>query len=443
MTLSFEYTINIGAGLYPQAIHSKDNLLRIFYLTPEHTVSGLIANPVLGLYANLDFESKGRVSPDDSVALPSIKRVAHYGGYGFWSAEGDHRFVVFMMPTDISKAFIDGSVNFSIDSEVSQMSCSLLNIRGELLNRFRALVTPGTMMELYFTLGSAEEVTLGVFYIDRASVSYPEEKVSVSARNAIGKLLKEQTFDENTTFDAGALIDNMTAIMELAGVENFFVGDSGKAWKLRFEPDVTLLDGLNRVISLLPDWKIDETQNGAVGVAAASDPRFDQPGVYTFERDKTCWSYSIEYDDSDAASKVCVTCKEPENRVYADVPFGKWWVQPAHRTLYVAAADGATTEELTTMAHELAESIAISGRLETFVGIFTPQLTLGDEVHIEASDSSEEVIGTVTAVTHNFGKGGFYTSFTVDSGGRKAKARLSDLIGKASNTPNTNGVEIY
>ena len=46
MTLTFEYTMNIGAGLYPQAIHSKDNLLRIFYLTPEHTVSGLIADPV-------------------------------------------------------------------------------------------------------------------------------------------------------------------------------------------------------------------------------------------------------------------------------------------------------------------------------------------------------------------------------------------------------------
>lgn len=443
MTLTFEYTMNIGAGLYPQAIHSKDNLLRIFYLTPEHTVSGLIANPVLGLYANLDFESKGRVSPDDNVSLPSIKRVAHYGGYGFWSAEGDHRFVMFMMPTDISKALIDGSVSFSIGSEVSQMSCSLLNIRGELLNRFCALVTPGTMLELYFTLGSAEEVTLGIFYIDRASVPYPEEKVSVSARNAIGKLLKEQTFDENTTFEAGALIDNMTAIMELAGVEDFFVGDSGKAWKLRFEPDVTLLDGLNRVISLLPDWKIDETQNGTVGVAAASDPRFDQPGIFYFERDQSCWSYSIEYDDSDAASRVCVTCKEPANKVYAEVPFGKWWVQPAHRTLYVEAADGASLSELTAMAQELAESIAISGRLETFVGIFAPQLTLGDEVHIEAADGSEEVIGTVTDVTHNFGKGGFYTSFTVDSGGRKAKSRLSDLIGKASETPNTNGVEIY
>lgn len=443
MTLTFEYTMNIGAGLSPQAIHSKDNLLRIFYLTPQHTVSGLVADPVLGLYADLDFESKGRVSPDDNVSLPSIKRVAHYGGYGFWSAEGDHRFVMFMMPTDISKALIDGSVSFSIGSEVSQMSCSLINIRGELLNRFRALVTPGTMMELYFTLGSAQEVTLGIFYIDRASVSYPDEKVSVSARNAIGKLLKEQTFDEHTDFPEGALIDNMTAIMELAGVEDYFIGDSGKAWRLRFEPDVTLLDGLNRIISLLPGWKIDETQNGTVGVAAATDPRFDQPGTFTFERDKTCWSYSIEFDDSDAASKVCVTCKEPENRIYKDVPFGKWWVQPSHRTLYVEAAEGASLTELNRMAQELADSLAISGRLETFVGIFTPQLTLGDEVHIAAAGTSDELVGTVTAVTHNFGKSGFYTSFTVDSGGRKSKSRLSELIGKASAKPNTNGVEIY
>jgi hypothetical protein len=95
------------------------------------------------------------------------------------------------------------------------------------------------------------------------------------------------------------------------------------------------------------------------------------------------------------------------------------------------------------MANELAESLSISGRLESFVGVFTPQLTLGDEAHIIDENGDEEVIGTITDVTHNFGKGGFYTTFTVDSGGRKAKARLSDLIGKASNTPNTNGVEIY
>jgi hypothetical protein len=442
MTLTFEYTINAGAGLYPQVIHTSDNLLRFIYLTTDGTVVGSTADPVLGLYDSLTYTETGRISPDEMVSCPSIKKVAHYGAYGFWSADGDHRFVMYMLPTDITNSFIDGSVKFSIGSEVSQMSCTLLNIKGALLNRYRAFVTPGTKMELYFSLGNSGEITLGIFYIDRASVSYPDEKVSVSARNAIGKLLKEQTFNEDNTFEETTLQLNLQKILRLAEVENFFVGDSTKAWKLRFEPDVTILDGIKRVISLLDGWKVDETANGVIGVAAATDARFDQPSVYTFERDKTCWSYSVEYDDSEAVSRVCVTCANPENTVYATVPRSKWWVQPSHRTTYVTAADGATLAEITAMAEGLAQTIAISGRQESFVGIFTPQLTIGAEVRI-VSGAKTETIGTVTDVAHNFGRGGFYTAFTVDSGGRKGKARLSDLIGKASEKPNLNGVTIY
>ena len=244
------------------------------------------------------------------------------------------------------------------------------------------------------------------------------------------------------TFEETTLQLNLQEILRLAEVEDFFVGNNTKAWKLRFEPDVTILDGIKRVISLLDGWKVDETSNGVIGVAAATDARFDQPAVYIFERDKTCWSYSVEYDDSEAVSKVCVTCANPENTVYATVPRSKWWVQPSHRTTYVTAADGATLAEITAMAEELAQAIAISGRQESFVGIFTPQLTIGDEVRI-ISGAKTETLGTVTDVTHNFGKGGFYTAFTVDSGGRKGKARLSDLIGQASEKPNLNGVTIY
>lgn len=442
MTLTFEYTLDAGAGLFPQVIHTSDNLLRFIYLTADGTVAGSTADPVLGLYDNLTYTETGRISPDESVSCPSIKKVAHYGAYGFWSAEGDHRFVMYMLPADITNSFIDGSVKFSIGSEVSQMSCTLLNIKGALLNRYRAFVTPGTKMELHFSLGSSGEITLGIFYIDRASVSYPDEKVSVSARNAIGKLLKEQTFNEDNTFEETTLQLNLQEILRLAEVEDFFVGNNTKAWKLRFEPDVTILDGIKRVISLLDGWKVDETSNGVIGVAAATDARFDQPAVYIFERDKTCWSYSVEYDDSEAVSKVCVTCADPENTVYATVPRSKWWVQPSHRTTYVTAADGATLAEITAMAEELAQAIAISGRQESFVGIFTPQLTIGDEVRIE-SGAKTETLGTVTDVAHNFGRGGFYTAFTVDSGGRKGKARLSDLIGQASEKPNLNGVTIY
>ena len=442
MLLSFSYAATLGMGHKPQVVHMPDNGFRIIYVNNEGLVNALVTFPSLGLYGNLSWKSKGRMSPDETISYPSLKKVAHYGAYGFWNAEGDHRFVMYMLPTDITNSFIDGSVKFSIGSEVSQMSCTLLNIKGALLNRYRAFVTPGTKMELHFSLGSSGEITLGIFYIDRASVSYPDEKVSVSARNAIGKLLKEQTFNEDNTFEKTTLQLNLQEILHLAEVENFFVGNNTKAWKLRFEPDVTILDGIKRVISLLDGWKVDETSNGVIGVAAATDARFDQPAVYIFERDKTCWSYSVEYDDSEAVSKVCVTCADPENTVYATVPRSKWWVQPSHRTTYVTAADGATLAEITAMAEELAQAIAISGRQESFVGIFTPQLTIGDEVRI-VSGAKAETLGTVTDVAHNFGRGGFYTAFTVDSGGRKGKARLSDLIGQASEKPNLNGVTIY
>ena len=440
MKLSFEYTKQCGAGHAPQAIHDKNNRLRVIYLTAENTACCYEAIPELGIYDELLFSNYGRISPDDSVSRPSLKRVAHYGAYGFWSAEGDHRFVLYMMPTDISKTLVDGSISIGMSSEVSSLDCKLLNVRGELLNRHRALVTPGTKLEVYFSLGSSEETTLGVFYIDRAQVSYPDESVSVSARNAIGKLLKEQTFDENTTFEEGSLHDNLEAIMEHAEVEHYFIGDSGTNPELVFEPDTTILEGIKFAISLLRGWKIAETSDGVVGVAPENDARFEPVGVYAFTRDKNCWSYSMEYDDADAASRVCVFSKGKEEsdepvRVYVNVSFNKWWEQPQHRTLHVTTVDGATQEQCLAIANELSASLAASGRKETFAGIFTPQIVLGDEVQITGEDGKVDIVGSVTDVTHNFGKSGFYTSFTVDSGGRKGRVRLKDLIDRASSDP--------
>ena len=439
MQLSFEYTKECGTGHEPQIIHDKNNRLRIIYLNSENLVCCYEAEPQLGLYDELPFRNYGRISPDEGVVRPSLKRVAHYGAYGLWSAGGDHRFVMYMMPTDISKTLVDGSISFGVNSDISSLNCKLLNVRGELLNRNRALVTPGTKMEVHLSLGSSGEIPMGVFFIDRAQVSYPDEQVSIDARDAVGKLLKEQTFDENTTIDEGSLHDNMVKIMQLGEVEDFFVGDTGGNQILEFDPDTTLLEGLKYATSLLYDWRISGTPDGKVGVAPADDVRFGPREVYSFNRDHNCWSYSIEYDDKDAASRVCVYSKgkeesDPEHRAYVNVEFNKWWSQPEHRTLYVQTVDGATQAQVQTAAEKLAESLADSGRMETFVGVFTPQLIIGDEVRVLDEKGRNETVGTVTDVTHTFGKNGFYTSFTVDSGGRRGRRRLKDLINNASDS---------
>lgn len=43
------------------------------------------------------------------------------------------------------------------------------------------------------------------------------------------------------------------------------------------------------------------------------------------------------------------------------------------------------------------------------------------------SDGNTE-LGLITEITHNFGKSGFTTNLTVDSGGRLGRGRLSDYI---------------
>ncbi len=442
MRLTFEYTQTIGQGLSPQVVHMMDNGLKVIYISDDGLVKGLEAFPNLGLYDNLTYKDKGRISADFGVSKPSLKKVAHYGAYGFWSAEEMHKFVMYMLPTDVSHTLLNGNLSCSKGSVISQLSVSLQNAGGELIGSRRCVIAPNTILEFYFSLGSSGELSMGRFYIDRTSVGYPEQSISVTARNAIGKLLKEQTFDDNTAFTASTLKDNLTAVLTLAGVENFFVADQQKPWKLTFEPQVAILDGIQNVIQLLPGWQISENTDGTVGIGPVTDGRFEQPSTYIFERDKSCWSYDIEYDDEQTVSKLCITCKEPANTVFRQLPPHKWWVSPPNKTMYITVPDGTSLADMNAYADELTESVAVSGRIESFVGIFTPHMLIGDVVELVEPDGKRSMIGTVTSVKHNLGRSGFYTEFSVDSGGRKGKPFLKDLMGQISGSRKTDGVVI-
>ena len=277
MELSFEYTRAFGTGASPQAVHMMDNGLRFFYLDAG-VVKAKEAYPNMGIYDNLAFTDKGRVCTNTGVEKPQLKKVAHYGAYGFWSAGSAHQFVMYMLPSDISAMVDSISISHTKDSPISQLSATFQNVENRLVGRARSIVQPNTRLELYFSMGSSDEIGMGRFYIDRTNVDYPKGTVSVSARNTIGKLLKDQTFDEDTTFTESDLKLNLEAVLALAGVEESFVGDPAKTWNLTFEPDVTILDGLTQVVALLSGWQIKETMDGVVGVASSADTRFDQPG---------------------------------------------------------------------------------------------------------------------------------------------------------------------
>ena len=441
MELFFEYTGTLGTGASPQAVHMMDNGLRFFYLDGD-VVKAREAVPDMGIYGSLVFTDKGRVCTNTGVEKPQLKKVAHHGAYGFWSAGNAHRFVMYMLPSDISAMADSLTVSHTKDSAISQLSATFQNVESRLVGRARSIVQPNTRLELYFSVGSSAEIGMCRFYIDRTNVDYPKGTVSVSARNTIGKLLKDQTFDGDTAFIGSDLKLNFEAVIALAGVEESFVGDPRKTWNLTFEPDTTILDGLTQVTALLSGWQIRETMDGVVGVASVADTRFDQPGTYSFEREKTCWSYSTEYADENTYSKICVRCSDPEQTLYVALNPHRWWSSPGNKTLYVDVPDGTSVAELPTYADELAAGIALSGRTESFAGIFTPAMIVGDVISLVESAGRETVIGTVTTVKHTMGRNGFYTEFTVDSSGRKGKALLKDYLSQITGASGNRGVTI-
>ena len=76
MKLAFKYINTAGAGLSPQAVHMMDNSLRFIYLTPDGMVEAKECYPGMGLYSNLTYTDKGRISADLEVSKPQLKKVA-------------------------------------------------------------------------------------------------------------------------------------------------------------------------------------------------------------------------------------------------------------------------------------------------------------------------------------------------------------------------------
>lgn len=439
MVLTFQHSETIKAkGHQPQIVHMMDNSFRIIYCTDNGTVEGMLSYPPLGIYDELEWESVPRMSPDKGIAYPSLKKVAHHGAYGFWCALDEsgvgieHKFVMYMLPMDVSNMFISGNISYSNGSPVSSATFSFYNVDEKLLRRTRSPVAPNVILELNFTLGSSTPILLGKWHIDRVSTDIPGNTISVSARNTIGKLLKEQTFDENNVFSKDNFGENLAAILEYSGVEDFFVTENAKAWNLQFSPDTALLDGIEDVIQVVTGWKIYENANGVVGIGSSNDARFEQPSVFSFEREYDCYSYSTEYSDEDTYSRICVIREEPALSFYEELEPHPLWPVPPHRTLYVTVPNGTSEGMMHMYAYQLAQSVSISGRQETFAGRFSPQMIIGDSVRM-TSNGETKIIGVVTSIKHTFGRKGFYTEFTVDSGGRRSRPMLKDYLSNISN----------
>jgi len=288
-------------------------------------------------------------------------------------------------------------------------------------------------------MGDSEEYPISIQYVDRADMGATRSGISVDARNASGKLLKDQTLDENNEFIFQTYHLNVVDLLDNAGITDFDVQDTGE-WEYGIElpKDMSYLEGLEEMINASLNWKVVEDQDGKI--IAGSTVTFSdiqRNSTYEFNRGTDVWSRNIVRDDTDVYSRVCgkfeLTTAGVTETQYTYKPIvneADWDVAPS-KTLYIDFPNESDVTETTAILEELADRLAVAGIQETFVGPIRPHLLPGDEAKI-TSDSGTKLIGLIINVKHNLGKNGFSTEFTVDSSGQKGKPKINDYISEVA-----------
>ena len=395
------------------------------------------------------------VVKDKAVSLLRLKNIPRVGIYGVWHQapvlDGDilvsperHRLGIWASEMDLSHYLIDCSLTFNLDTPVASLQMTLNNPNQMLVGEEQSKLTPGTQLTLHLAFGDSEWYPMGVFFLDRTSITTSEGDVSLEGRNRSGKLLKDQTFDENNSYPWKVFHENVEDLLENALITNYQVQENldPDAWKfgIRFPPEMSMLDGLFEMIRNSRNWQVRETMEGEllVGSTVTFDP-IQLNSRYEFQRGQDVFSRSVVQDDNDVYSRVCcyfdVESLDAEtgllttstSNVYQDVDTDlDWEIQPS-KTLYVQLAKNTESTIAEEIAEDLAERIATAGTIETFTGPIRPHLLPGDEALIIGNDSSR-TLGLITTVKHTLGRNGFVTEFTVDSGGRLGQSRLKDYL---------------
>ena len=82
-------------------------------------------------------------------------------------------------------------------------------------------------------------------------------------------------------------------------------------------------------------------------------------------------------------------------------------------------SDGSITSQtdMERIRDQLVEELQFCGIIEKFASPFRPWLQVGD-VAVVTGGSSPRIVGIITDIQHAFGKDGFFSHFTVTSGGK-------------------------
>jgi len=457
MELIFENIQKIGTGDFPNLIQFPDTSAQLFY-TETGELQGKPILKLNGDYSDPGFEVSNNVLPDSDISNVDLKVLDGFGIIGSYKTGNTHKLLIYEYMKDISDYLENGSISYSIQSPINSMSLTLQNpinkITGQNviveekesltdLSKNNSLISPGSKISFEFMIGDSEEFSLGNFLVDRTNFTLLSETISVTGRNLIGKVLKEQTLDENYLIPYGNLKTNLENILVNANLskDQFIIENTAVANRFDFEPNKSVFDAIIEMLKSAIDWKIGENSEGLIVIGSPNYAGFENNSIYSFERGKDLFSRKIVKDDLNSYRKVCVHDSDFNLMIFKEVESYTGWNLNANKTLYVEVAKGTRESDAILYAENLARKVDSVGKIESFNGPFRPHIICQDGANI-IDDTDSYDLGIITEITHNFGKTGFSTKFTVDSGGSYGTDKFTTLINRIAKSKSS-GVISY
>lgn len=354
---------------------------------------------------------------------------------------GDLLFLRYHSSMDITDFVRSGSCKLRDDSQIKQVSLRIANLGPEQFDAPFTLFQPGAKLTVAWTMGDSDPYDIAAAYLDEFDLDRQSAEASMSGRSVTARL-NDQTFDDNTSFE-GYGNEVVEWILGLAGIDRYHIGPSDFSQEWTFKPDQTLLSGLKDVFDFFVGWAMIELPDGTICVAYPHQlAEWQQNSVYQFNGNTDVIKRKTKKRLDAAYTAVRVTGKAADGTELTPVTVAvtnfHGWNLGSHKTRHVKAADGLTQSELQDLAEQLAAELQHIGVGESFDGPPRPYLLPGDIASISYGGGSSTDLGIVTSVTHSFGRSGFFTAFTTDSGG-VATAQTRAGTDYATRTASVNG----
>ena len=326
------------------------------------------------------------------------------------------------------------------DTSVAQFDGEVENIDPEIFSHDVSLFQPGARLKLSIFMGDSSAYPIGTAWIDETNHDQTAETVKVTGRNTIGYFLKDQTFDEKTTF-GGTTTNVITGILEHAGLSNFIVQELTTWRQFEFKPTDTLLGGIEEVLEYYTTsskkMEIVELPDGTV-VVGFEDwiSKYYPRGYYSFDEGREVFKRNTTRAADSTYTSLRVTGRDSDDNELKPVTVRinnfPHWSLGKHRTKHLTAPDGLTQSGLEEWAEAQALVLQYVGIGEDFSAPFRPHLLVGDVAEV-VRDHIGTSLGIVTEVKQVFDRqNGFRTDFSVDSGGVVSKGRTINVYSRTA-----------